>query len=98
MPSKPSSPELNRSPSLNDVLRVDRHRLSGLRRTLTADQFHQQIAEAIEVKKARDNLQPNLHYHADLPISQHRQLLIEKIKQHPVLVVCGETGSGKSTK
>lgn len=98
MPSKPSSPELNRSPSLNDVLRVDRHRLSGLRRTLTADQFHQQIAEAIEVKKARDNLQPNLHYHADLPISQHRQLLIEKIKQHPVLVVCGETGSGKSTQ
>ena len=98
MSSKPTSPEFNQPPSLEEVLRVDRHRLTRLRRSLTQEQYEQEIAKAIEVKKARESLDPKLNYDPDLPISQHRQMLIDSIKQNPVLVVCGETGSGKSTQ
>ncbi|MEO6269764.1 MAG: ATP-dependent RNA helicase HrpA, partial [Lautropia sp.] len=34
----------------------------------------------------------------DLPVSAHRQPIIDAIRQHPVIIVCGETGSGKTTQ
>ncbi len=33
-----------------------------------------------------------------LPIAQHRDRIAEAIQAHPVIVICGETGSGKSTQ
>ena len=33
-----------------------------------------------------------------LPVSAHRQPIIEAIRGHPVVIVCGETGSGKTTQ
>ncbi|SIT68840.1 ATP-dependent helicase HrpA [Ectothiorhodosinus mongolicus] len=34
----------------------------------------------------------------DLPVSQHRQEIADLIAAHQVLVLCGETGSGKTTQ
>ncbi|MBX9738069.1 MAG: ATP-dependent RNA helicase HrpA, partial [Phycisphaerales bacterium] len=34
----------------------------------------------------------------ELPISERRQEIIEAISKHQVVIVCGETGSGKSTQ
>ena len=33
-----------------------------------------------------------------LPVSAHREPIIEAIRRHPVVIVCGETGSGKTTQ
>ena len=33
-----------------------------------------------------------------LPVSEHGEELIEAIKNNPVIIVCGETGSGKTTQ
>ena len=33
-----------------------------------------------------------------LPVSEHAQELIEAISSHQVIIVCGETGSGKTTQ
>uniref|UniRef100_A0A667Z8J3 ATP-dependent RNA helicase DHX29 n=1 Tax=Myripristis murdjan TaxID=586833 RepID=A0A667Z8J3_9TELE len=33
-----------------------------------------------------------------LPVSQHKQRILEALQRHPVVVVAGETGSGKSTQ
>ena len=33
-----------------------------------------------------------------LPISAHREQIIEALERHPAIVVCGATGSGKSTQ
>jgi ATP-dependent helicase HrpA len=41
---------------------------------------------------------PPLSYPAQLPICAHRDEIVEAIKAHPVLVITGETGSGKSTQ
>lgn len=35
---------------------------------------------------------------AELPIADRRDEIVEAIRQHDVIVVCGETGSGKSTQ
>lgn len=41
---------------------------------------------------------PPIEYPSELPITAHREELLRLIAQHRVLVVCGETGSGKSTQ
>src|SRR5215218_5661854 len=37
-------------------------------------------------------------YPESLPITARREELVEAIRNHPVIVVAGETGSGKSTQ
>lgn len=41
-----------------------------------------------------------LHYEfpEDLPIVSHVQAIQEKLRSHPVVIVCGSTGSGKTTQ
>ncbi len=39
-----------------------------------------------------------IDYPTDLPITAHRDDLVQKLRDHSVVVVCGETGSGKSTQ
>src|ERR1700761_3473775 len=39
-----------------------------------------------------------LEYDPALPITAHRGEVIEAIRRHPVIVLCGATGSGKSTQ
>ena len=47
----------------------------------------------------RHEQKPDLRIHdPELPINAHRDAIIEALKQHRVLVVAGETGSGKTTQ
>ncbi|MDB6045826.1 MAG: ATP-dependent helicase HrpA [Gammaproteobacteria bacterium] len=39
-----------------------------------------------------------LEYDPVLPITAHRMEILEAIQRHPVIVLCGATGSGKSTQ
>src|SRR5690554_1685480 len=41
---------------------------------------------------------PPLHYPEDLPVSAHREQLAKAIQDNRVVIVCGETGSGKTTQ
>src|SRR5206468_6563158 len=41
---------------------------------------------------------PRPDYPEELPIAQHRDRIRELIERHPVSIVCGETGSGKTTQ
>lgn len=41
---------------------------------------------------------PEPEYPNELPIVQHRDAIIESIRKHPVTIICGETGSGKTTQ
>ncbi len=45
-----------------------------------------------------DREPPPIHYPEDLPVSEHRELLARAIEAHPVVIVSGETGSGKTTQ
>jgi ATP-dependent helicase HrpA len=39
-----------------------------------------------------------IHYPEDLPVSQRRDEILAALRQHQVVIVCGETGSGKTTQ
>ena len=41
---------------------------------------------------------PPFDFPESLPVSAHRDQLIAAIREHPVVIVCGETGSGKTTQ
>ncbi len=41
---------------------------------------------------------PPFEFPEELPVSAHRDRIAEAIRGHPVVIVCGETGSGKTTQ
>ncbi|MBK1720401.1 ATP-dependent RNA helicase HrpA [Thiocystis violacea] len=95
---------------LEGVLIRDRQtiqsRLRGLRKRERAGQpFDQALArlrQDIESSQAlfarRKALVPLIEYPPELPVSERRAEVAELIERHQVIVLCGETGSGKSTQ
>ncbi|MFK8114084.1 MAG: AAA family ATPase, partial [Rubripirellula sp.] len=104
MNQKPTSPELtNRATpptdvSLENALRADRHRLRKAKQRLSPDEFQTRLAKSVQLRSVRQNASPKIEYPADLPISAHRDEIVNLIRQRQAIVVCGETGSGKSTQ
>ncbi len=95
---------------LGECLAADRdalaRRLSGVERSARqgADTTHAlaKVREAIEKsmarRAARAAARPTPTFPDDLPIAQRREEIAEAIQKHQVVVVCGDTGSGKSTQ
>ena len=61
-----------------------------------------ELAEAIrassERRAARDTARPRPTYPADLPVAQRKDEIARAIAGAQVVIVCGETGSGKTTQ
>ncbi len=55
------------------------------------------LEASLDKAKSRKNNLPKAVY-PDLPVSQRRDEIIEAIKEHQVVIVAGETGSGKTTQ
>jgi ATP-dependent helicase HrpA len=49
-------------------------------------------------REARAASIPKVSYPEELPVSANREEIRRAIEQHPVVIVCGETGSGKTTQ
>ncbi|TWU40745.1 ATP-dependent RNA helicase HrpA [Novipirellula artificiosorum] len=114
MNQKPRSPEFSpgvKSPpvsakprhvatgyAIDDAMRIDRFRLSKLRKRLSGEEFAKQLAESVDRCNARKRATPRIEYPCELPITSHRDELLALLKEHQVIIVCGETGSGKSTQ
>lgn len=75
-----------RGKSRRDGKRVDREKLAEQMRGSAA-----WVAERLEKR-------PALSYPADLPVSERREDIAAAIRDHQVVVICGETGSGKTTQ
>jgi ATP-dependent helicase HrpA len=57
-----------------------------------------QVEESVQRRAAREAALPVIHYLDALPILAKRDEISAAIRQHQVVIVCGETGSGKSTQ
>jgi len=77
-----------------------RRRLDGMPRL--PDRAVEQLGSEIDAAAARlvqrKAAVPTVRYPAELPVSQRRDDLLEAIAQHQVVVIAGETGSGKTTQ
>jgi len=90
---------------LNDARRLGK-RLAGLKRRAKQGQpiergladIEQQLAKS-QQRLAKRRAQPvALNYPAELPVVEHRDDILEALREHQVVVVAGETGSGKTTQ
>ncbi|ABE54792.1 ATP-dependent helicase HrpA [Shewanella denitrificans OS217] len=54
--------------------------------------------ESFNKVKLRDNKRPKISYPAELPVSQKRDEIAKAIANNQVVIVAGETGSGKTTQ
>lgn len=61
-------------------------------------QLESQISASVEARETRLAGVPKPEYDDNLPISARREEIAEAIRQHQVVVVAGETGSGKTTQ
>ena len=94
--SEINSETLNRG--IENAMRVDQYRLKRAQKRLSVDEYEAQLKKSVNLHATRMAAQPCIEYSDELPISQHRDELIELILSRQVIVVCGETGSGKSTQ
>lgn len=90
--------------SLRDEHRIGR-RLEGARRIRKPEARAAALAEiAADVDKAaarmaeRGSRLPKITYPQELPVSQKRDDIAAAIRDHQVVIVAGETGSGKTTQ
>ncbi|MGW2678336.1 ATP-dependent RNA helicase HrpA [Streptomyces sp. NPDC001436] len=90
--------------SLRDAHRLGR-RLEGARRIRKPEAQQAVLDEiAAEAEKAaarlagRASRMPEVTYPENLPVSQKKDAIAEAIRDHQVVIVAGETGSGKTTQ
>ncbi len=96
--------------SLTETMLTDRHRLArqlhALRQAQRAGKpFDRNMVrweadrdKSSAVYRQREKLRPAIEYDEQLPIVSRKDDIMAAIENHQVIVVCGETGSGKSTQ
>ncbi|HEX9672260.1 MAG TPA: ATP-dependent RNA helicase HrpA, partial [Burkholderiales bacterium] len=72
------------------------HRAGGDHRPLHA-QSQPEDLKSIDLERRRANL-PRPSYPEELPVVARRGEIARAVGEHPVVIVCGETGSGKTTQ
>ncbi len=82
------------------VMARDRHRLNRLRKDKKNDSvdIEQQFQQSNQKVKQRLTRLPQIKLNQDLPVTQYSDRLIAAIQKHQVIIVAGETGSGKTTQ
>ncbi|RJK95382.1 ATP-dependent RNA helicase HrpA [Vallicoccus soli] len=111
--SRPDRAERERVQALTERLAGlqvrDEHRLGrrleGLRRqrdpgarARTLDAVEAEVAAAEQRVERRRAAVPRIAYPEQLPVSQRREDILAAIRDHQVVIVAGETGSGKTTQ
>jgi ATP-dependent helicase HrpA len=87
--------------TIADARRLAR-RIADARRRGAARETWQALEEAVEAARrrlaARIASRPATSYPPELPVSGRAAEIARAIRDHPVVIVCGETGSGKTTQ
>lgn len=108
------SGERNRSQSLSPLpqdrllrrhylrLKQQRDRIlripDGKRKEADLQRWEHLLTQSLETFERRLQVPRNLSYDPELPITAAREKIIDLLQHRQVVVICGETGSGKSTQ
>ena len=95
---------------LNDIMRLDQRRLSARihgigkiksqeAQQAVADEIQQQSEQArVRVESRKSAVKNPIVFPESLPVSQRKAEIKKLLSEHQVIVVAGETGSGKTTQ
>jgi ATP-dependent helicase HrpA len=72
--------------------------LSGHKINQRTERLEKRVTASVRRKSLRQQNLPQLHYNDDLPIMAKKDDIIRAISDHAVIIVSGETGSGKTTQ
>ncbi|MFG1707895.1 ATP-dependent RNA helicase HrpA [Nonomuraea sp. M3C6] len=82
-----------------------RRRLDGMRRVRSRDTRDKIVAEILaDVERAEQRLVrrreavPVVKYPENLPVAQRKDDILQAVRDHQVVIIAGETGSGKTTQ
>ena len=92
--------------AIDGALSKDRGRLLGLWSRWNAkpadaaaqDAFAQALQRSVSARQARADVLPQATVDPALPIAAEADRIVDLIRRHPVVVIAGETGSGKTTQ
>lgn len=76
----------------------DLGRVAADRRAALQARYDKLLADSRMALAARRARLPKPEFADDLPVNARREEIAELIKRHQVVIVCGETGSGKTTQ
>ena len=80
-------------------LRRSINRLAGLQQdNQDLQRFMQRVERSVAKRKARAANAPTPRYPPELPVVEQREEILAAITKHQVVILCGETGSGKTTQ
>lgn len=82
------------------VMVRDLHRLNRLKKGKEAnpEKFQELFEKSNQQVKKRFSSLPTIKLNQDLPVTQYADKLIEAIQKNQIIIVAGETGSGKTTQ
>ncbi|PJE79511.1 hypothetical protein CI610_01517 [invertebrate metagenome] len=90
--------------SIQQCMMRDRYFLRGQLRRLRKDDeagltaLQEKMKRSVEKAILRRQALPSVDYNESLPVSGRRQEIAKAIRDHQVVVIAGETGSGKTTQ
>src|ERR1700726_3925237 len=67
-------------------------------RSVMSERAERTRARHVEARAARRAAMPPIEYPPELPVSQRRDDIAAAIRDHQVVIIAGETGSGKTTQ
>ncbi len=80
------------------LVRLLRDRLHAEAHEAVLERLLARARASVQLREQRRRDVPALSYPAQLPITSRKDEILEAIRAHPVVVVAGETGSGKTTQ
>ncbi|MFK8080135.1 MAG: ATP-dependent RNA helicase HrpA [Granulosicoccus sp.] len=91
---------------IDGALQVDQPRLRRRVRSLAGKsatddalmKFTEQAEKSALKRQSRLDNKPSPEYPSELPVVEQREEILAAIKAHQVIILCGETGSGKTTQ
>ncbi|MFT7640831.1 MAG: ATP-dependent helicase HrpA, partial [Pirellulaceae bacterium] len=96
--------------SLKDAMPADQWRLRSQLRNIEQDakngkqvdvriaKLVEQLKSSVEIRQRRRDRLPKPTFDTELPVCQRREEIADAIRDNQVVILCGETGSGKSTQ
>lgn len=85
--------------ALRDMLRgIRRLQKEGKPADRLQGKFDSRLQRSVNQREQRAQWRPTIHWDEELPVTSRRDEIREAIAAHQTVILCGETGSGKSTQ